>query len=131
MKYLLIICTLCWNLTGTAVAAPEMSEVMELLEGRHWKLDAVAFQSLGDDTDSVLIEIAGDTAAINYLRFRALEALSLFPSEKLPETLHRSTICVLERWKLCRFFLQNIPQSFWSKPQTNHLQHWHGADLKL
>ena len=81
MKYLLVICTLCWNLTGTAVAAPEISEVIELLEGRHWKLDTVAFQSLGDDTDSVLIEIAGDTASINYLRFRALEALSLFPSE--------------------------------------------------
>ena len=82
MKYLLIICALCWNCTGTAIAAPEKSEVMKLLEGRHWKLETVAFQSLGDDTDSVLIKIAGDTATINYLRFRALEALSLFPSQK-------------------------------------------------
>jgi len=81
MKYLLFICALCWNLTGIAVAAPDKSEVLELLEGRHWKLDAEAFQSLGDDTNRVLIEIAGDTASINYLRFRALEALSLFPSE--------------------------------------------------
>ncbi|HBR58902.1 MAG TPA: hypothetical protein DEA86_00240, partial [Deltaproteobacteria bacterium] len=62
MKYLLIICALCWNWTGTVVAAPEKSEVMKLLEGRHWKLETVAFQSLGDDTDSVLIKIAGDTA---------------------------------------------------------------------
>ena len=82
MKYLLIICALCWILTGSAIAVPEKSEVMKLLEGRHWKIDAVAFQSLGDDTDSVLIKIAEDTAIINYLRFRALEALSLFPSEK-------------------------------------------------
>ncbi len=82
MKYLLIICALCWNCTGTAIAAPEKSEVMKLLEGRHWKLDTVAFQTLGDGTDSVLIKIAGDTAIINYLRFRALEALSLFPSQK-------------------------------------------------
>lgn len=101
MKYLLIICTLCWNLTGTAVAAPEISEVMELLEGRHWKLDAVAFQSLGDDTDSVLIEIAGDTASINYLRFRALEALSLFPSENtavfLEQTADKSFAALARR----------------------------------
>ena len=90
MKYLLVICTLCWNLTGTAVAAPEMSEVIELLEGRHWKLDTVAFQSLGDDTDSVLIKIAEDTATINYLRFRALEALSLFPSEKTGDFLEQT-----------------------------------------
>ena len=82
MKYLFVISLFFWNLNGIAVATPEKSEVMELLEGRHWKLDAEALQSLGDDTDSVLIEIAEDTAYINYLRFRALEALSLFPSEK-------------------------------------------------
>jgi len=82
MKYLLIICALCLILPGNAIAVPEKSDVMKLLEGRHWKIDVVAFQSLGDDTDSVLIKIAEDTSTINYLRFRALEALSLFPSEK-------------------------------------------------
>ena len=101
MKYLLIICALCWNWTGTAIAAPEKSEVMKLLEGRHWKLDTVAFQSLGDDTDSVLIKIAGDTAIINYLRFRALEALSLFPSEKtgafLEQTADKSFAALARR----------------------------------
>ena len=34
MKYLLIICILFWNLTGIVVAAPEKSDVLELLEGR-------------------------------------------------------------------------------------------------
>ena len=101
MKYLLIICALCWNFTGTAIAAPEKSEVMKLLEGRHWKIDAVAFQSLGDDTDSVLIKIAEDTAIINYLRFRALEALSLFPSEKtgvfLEQTADKSFAALARR----------------------------------
>ena len=29
----------------------------------------------------MLIEIGGDTSLINYLRFRALDALSLFPTE--------------------------------------------------
>ena len=82
MKYLLFICVLCWNLAGIAVPAPQKTIIIGLLEGRHWKLDSEVFQSLGDDTDRVLIEIAGDKASINYLRFRALEALSLFPSEK-------------------------------------------------
>ena len=81
MKYLLFICILFWNLTGITVAAPEKSQVMALLEGRHWKLDVESFQLLGDDTDKVLIEIGGDSSVINYLRFRAIDALSLFPTE--------------------------------------------------
>ena len=91
MKYLFIISILFWNLNGIVVAVPEKSEVIKLLEGRHWKLDAEAFQSLGDDTNRVLIEIARDTASINYLRFRALEALSLFPSEKTAVFLEQTT----------------------------------------
>ena len=81
MKYVFIICALFWNMTVISVAAPEKAQVMELLEGRHWSLDAGKFQLLGDGTDKVLIEISADKSLINYLRFRALEALSLFPSE--------------------------------------------------
>ena len=81
MKYLFIICILFWNLIGITVAAPDKAQVMELLEGRHWELDVEAFQLLGDDTDKVLIEIGGDTSLINYLRFRAINALSLFPTD--------------------------------------------------
>ena len=69
MKYLFIICILFWNLTGIAVAAPDKAQVMELLEGRHWKLDGEVFQRLGEGTDRVLIEIAEDKSLINYLRF--------------------------------------------------------------
>ena len=81
MKYVFIICALFWNMTRISVAVPEKAQVMELLEGRHWSLDAEAFQSLGEGTDKILIEISADKSLINYLRFRALEALSLFPSE--------------------------------------------------
>jgi hypothetical protein len=60
MKYPFIICILFWNLTGITVAAPDKAQVMELLEGRHWKLDVESFQLLGDNTLDVtwLIEIA-------------------------------------------------------------------------
>ena len=81
MKNILIICIIFWNLTEVICAAPEKAQVIELLEGRHWILDSESFQILGEGTDSVLIEIADDSSLINYLRFRALEALSLFPTE--------------------------------------------------
>ena len=81
MKYVLIICALYIYLTGIAVAVPEKSHVMELLEGRHWSLETEKFLNLGHGTDSVLINIAGDVSLINYLRFRAVEVLSLFPTE--------------------------------------------------
>jgi len=81
MKYLFIICILFWNLTGITVAAPDKAQVMELLDGRHRKLDVESLQHLGADTDKVQIEIGGDSSLINYLRFRALNALSLFPTE--------------------------------------------------
>ena len=80
MKYLFIVCIFFWNLTGITVAAPDKAQVMALLEGRHWKLDVESCQLLGDDTDKVLIEIGGDTSLINYLRFRAINALSIFPT---------------------------------------------------
>ena len=83
MKYVFIICALFSYLTGISVAAPEKSQVMELLEGRHWSLDAEVFQRLGEGTDRVLIEISEDKLLINYLRFRALEALSLFSTENV------------------------------------------------
>ena len=60
MKYVFLICALFSYLTGIAVAAPEKAQVMELLEGRHWSLDPVVFQRLGEGTDRVLIEIAED-----------------------------------------------------------------------
>jgi len=87
MKHLLIVCIIIWSFVGIAVAAPDKAQVMELLEGRHWKLDSEAFQSLEVGTDSVLIEIAGDTALVNYLRFRAVEALALFPTKMTADFL--------------------------------------------
>ena len=81
MKYIYIICVLFWNITGISVAAPGKAQVMELLEGRHWSLDTRKFQRLGEETERLLIEISADKSLINYLRFRALEALPLFPTE--------------------------------------------------
>ncbi|GIT04182.1 MAG: hypothetical protein CM1200mP28_14410 [Deltaproteobacteria bacterium] len=40
-----------------------------------------AFNKLGDDADIILIEIAENDSLMNVLRFRALEVLSLFPSD--------------------------------------------------
>ena len=69
-------------LTSASVkAVPEKEQVLRLLEGRHWELRQEVFQRLGSGTDQVLREIADDPGLINYLRFRALEALSLYDNE--------------------------------------------------
>ena len=81
MRYLLIIFIFLCNLTGISVAGPDEEEVLKMLEGRHWKLDIRAFNKLGEDADIILIEIAENDSLINVIRFRALEVLSLFPTD--------------------------------------------------
>ena len=70
-------------------AVPEKEQVLRLLEGRHWELHEGVFQRLGSGTDQVLREIADDPGLINYLRFRALEALSLYDNEATARHLER------------------------------------------
>ena len=81
MRYLLITCIFLCNLSGIAAAGSDKDQVLKMLEGRHWKLDIRAFNKLGDDADIILIEIAENDSLMNVLRFRALEVLSLFPSD--------------------------------------------------
>ena len=77
-------------LTSSSVkAVPEKEQVLRLLEGRHWELREGVFQRLGSGTDQVLREIADDQGLINYLRFRALEALSLYDNEATARHLER------------------------------------------
>ena len=70
-----------FSLTGTSFAGPDKDKVLKMLEGRHWKLDIRGFNKLGDDTDVILIEIAKNDLLMNVIRFRALEVLSLFPTD--------------------------------------------------
>ena len=90
MRYLLIIYIFLWNLSGVAIAGPEKDEVLKMLEGRHWKLDIRAFNKLGDDADIILIEIAKNDSLMNVIRFRALEVLSLFPTDKTASFLEET-----------------------------------------
>ena len=81
MKYLLTSCILLCISSGITAAGPDKDQVLKMLEGRHWKLDIRAFNKLGDDADIILIEIAENDSLMNVLRFRALEVLSLFPTD--------------------------------------------------
>ena len=65
------------------LAIPDQNRVMRLLEGRHWELREGPFERLGEGADEVLREIADNTSMINYIRFRALAALSLFNNKSL------------------------------------------------
>ena len=69
-------------LATTGWAVPPQSQVLGLLEGRHWQLDPGAFRRLGAGTETVLQELADNESLTNYLRFRALEALSAFPEDE-------------------------------------------------
>ena len=82
MRYLLIVSIFLWNFSSIVFAGPDKDEVLKMLEGRHWKLDIRAFNKLGDDADIILIEIAKNDSLMNVIRFRALEVLSLFPTDK-------------------------------------------------
>ena len=101
MRYLLIICILLWNLSGVAVAGPDKDQVLRMLEGRHWKLDIREFNKLGNDADIILIEIAKNDLLMNVIRFRALEVLSLFPTNKtavfLEETAEKAFTSMARR----------------------------------
>ena len=68
-------------LATTSWAVPLRSQVLGLLEGRHWQLNPQAFQKLGAGTELVLQELADNASLTNYLRFRALEALT-FPQDE-------------------------------------------------
>ncbi len=135
MKYVIIICALIWNSSVIAVAAPETVRVMELLEGRHWSLDAEAFQRLGEGTDKILIEIAEDKSLINYLRFRALEALSLYATENTAtffETTAKKNFAPLARRgfeALKRGFSKTHPERV--KKLANHLLKHKNAQIRI
>ena len=82
MRFFLTTCFLFWNFSGVSVGASDKDQVLRMLEGRHWKLDIRVFNKLGDDADIILIEIAKNDSLMNVIRFRALEVLSLFPTDK-------------------------------------------------
>ena len=80
-----------FSFAESSFAQQKKKNVLEILEGRHWILNDGKFINLGEGTDIILIEIAGDKKIINYLRFRALEALALFPTEKTANFLEEIT----------------------------------------
>ena len=77
----IITCIFLLYLSEITAAGPNKDQVLKMLEGRHWKLDISAFNELGEDADIILIEIAENDSLMNVIRFRALEVLSLFPTD--------------------------------------------------
>ena len=81
MKSVILLVLIFVN-TSLVMAVPETNKVMRLLEGRHWELREGPFKRLGEGADQRLREIADNTSLTNYLRFRALIALSLMTMKK-------------------------------------------------
>ena len=88
MKSVILLVLIFVN-TSLVMAVPERNKVMRLLEGRHWELREGPFKRLGEGADQRLREIADNTSLTNYLRFRALIALSLYDNEETGAHLER------------------------------------------
>ncbi|MBF0624774.1 MAG: hypothetical protein HQL82_08190 [Magnetococcales bacterium] len=73
----------------TACLAQSNAALLSLLEGRDWALREADFKALGNTTDQDLIALAEDTTQPNYLRFRAIQALRLFPTGRSADWLER------------------------------------------
>ena len=88
MKSVILLVLIFVN-TSLVMAVPETNKVIRLLEGRHWELREGPFKRLGEGADQRLREIADNTSLTNYLRFRALIALSLYDNEETGVHLER------------------------------------------
>ncbi len=88
----IITCIFLLYSSGIAAASPDKDQVLKMLEGRHWKLDISVFNKLGEDADIILIEIAKNDSLMNVIRFRALEVLSFFPTDKTAAFLEDTAV---------------------------------------
>ncbi len=61
------------------------------LSGYEWSLDEADVSELGQNPEKVLMQIAQDRSLLNYYHFRALKALTLFPSEEVATFLQNYT----------------------------------------
>ena len=91
MKSVILLVLIFVN-TSLVMAVPERNKVIRLLEGGHWKLREGPFKRLGEGADQRLREIADNTSLTNYLRFRALIALSLYDNEETGNHLERHAL---------------------------------------
>lgn len=66
--------------TAVPSFAADRAAVAGLLTGYEWHLDAHAFGKLPPDTWQTLIAIANDPAETNFIRQRAMAALTLYPN---------------------------------------------------
>ncbi len=135
LKYFYIICFYYCYFSDISLANPKKDKVLTMLEGRHWNLNTEKFLGLGGGIDIVLIDIAGDTKIINYLRFRALEALSLYPTEKTAlflEATAENNISAFARrgFKAFKIGFEKIKPKRLKRLATRLLKH-HNANVRI
>lgn len=66
---------------------PARGSVLALLRGYEWSLDPGPFQRLGPQAEETLMAIAENQRLPNRLRFRAVNALRLFPTDRTADFL--------------------------------------------
>ncbi|MBF0424889.1 MAG: hypothetical protein HQL66_03605 [Magnetococcales bacterium] len=72
-----------------ALAQPTVAEVLPHLQGYEWSPRPDLVDRLGPDADLTLMTIAQDAQRHNFLRFRAIHLLRLYPSERVAAFLEQ------------------------------------------
>ncbi|MBF0311079.1 MAG: hypothetical protein HQL56_16310 [Magnetococcales bacterium] len=90
---------------------PDRQRVMNLLAGYEWRLIPERWQQLGGDADLILMEVVTDPQLMNVYRFRAMEVLTLYPTNRVADFLERFTLSATEVPLLWRSF-RSMERSF-------------------
>lgn len=80
LSILSILC-MTWSPLTPAADVSRRDDVLRLLQGYEWRIDATAFDHLGDDAFEVLLGIAEDPDVPGLFRERAFAALTLYPND--------------------------------------------------
>ena len=77
---------------STLTMAKEQDKRIHLwLSGYEWSLEPADISKLGPNPEQILMQIAQDKSLLSYYHFRALKALTLFPSDEVASFLENYT----------------------------------------
>ncbi|MBF0138263.1 MAG: hypothetical protein H7833_20315 [Magnetococcus sp. DMHC-1] len=105
---------------GLAAAQPTVEDMLPRLGGYEWTLDPARFKDPGPDTDLTLMAIVKDTKQPNYIRFRALELLRLYPTDRVADFLE-STLATAPVSSFVRRALESHATAF-AKTRTARVE---------
>ncbi|MBF0178366.1 MAG: hypothetical protein HQL63_16215 [Magnetococcales bacterium] len=97
--------------TTPVSAQPTVADIMPHLGGYEWRARPAISEKLGPDADLTLMEIAKDTHQPNYIRFRAIHLLRLYPTDRVAHFLE-DTLSITPESSFLRRALESHSAAF-------------------